>query len=65
MKKRLLERFLTQWAKDTVMRDNRRLVRKNRELEQKISMLERYVAGLQDGIRAAKRISIYNKGGSQ
>ena len=63
MKKWLLRRYLSQWAKDTVLRDNRHLVRRNRELEQKIALLERYVAGLQEGLRAARRIR--QKGGSQ
>ena len=65
MKKWFLGRFLPQWARDTVMRDNRMLARRNRELEEQVRLLERYIDGLHTGIRAAKRVSIYNKGGSQ
>lgn len=65
MKKWFLEQFLPGWAKQTVFADNRALTRKNRELEEKVRLLERYIDGLHTGIRAAKRISIYNKGGSQ
>lgn len=63
MKKWFLERFLPMWAKETVFRDNRALLRQNRALQQKIKLLESYTQGLEAGIRAGRKISIY--GGKQ
>lgn len=60
MKHWLLDRFLPMWAKETVLRDNRLLERENRQLQQKIDELEAYVAGVQTGLRAIKRIRIVN-----
>lgn len=60
MKYWLLDRFLPMWAKETVLRDNRLLERENRQLQQKIDELEAYVAGVQTGLRAVKRIRIVN-----
>lgn len=60
MKHWLLDRFLPMWAKETVLRDNRLLERENRQLQQKIDELEAYVAGVQTGLRAVKRIRIVN-----
>lgn len=58
MKHWLLDQFLPMWAKETVLRENRQLVRENRQLQQKIDELEAYVAGVQTGLRAVKRIRI-------
>lgn len=63
MKKWLQDHFLPMWAKETVLTDNRRLKAENRRLEQQLLEKEAYIRGLQQGIRAGKRISIYSKGG--
>ena len=65
MKQWLQNRFLPMWAKETVLQDNRQLKRENRELQQKINELEAYIAGLQKGLRAVKRIRIVNGGGEE
>lgn len=51
------------WAKETVLADNRRLIRENERLNQLLQQKDAYIQGLQLGIRAGKRISIYNRGG--
>ena len=63
MKKWLVEGFLPMWAKETVLEDNRRLVRENRALRGENRELKAYIQGLENGIRAGKRIQIYNRGG--
>lgn len=63
MKKWLTEKFLPMWAKETVLSDNRQLQRENEMLQQKVKQLEAYIRGLESGMRANKRISIYNRGG--
>ena len=63
MKKWLEDHFLPMWAKETVLAENRRLRRENEHLEQELARKDSYIQGLQMGIRAGKRISIYNRGG--
>ena len=63
MKKWLFDHFLPMWAKETVLADNRRLKRENQRLSQLVEQKDAYIQGLQLGIRAGKRISIYNRGG--
>ena len=63
MKKWLTEQFLPMWAKETVLADNRRLLRENERLNGLLQQKDAYIQGLQLGIRAGKRISIYNGGG--
>ena len=54
MKKWFLEHFLPMWAKETVLRDNRRLVRRNRELSRENDCLRSYIRGLHAGLRRKK-----------
>ena len=63
MKNWLCNHFLPMWAKETVLADNRRMKRQIQQLEQVIAEKDAYIQGLQLGIRAGKRISIYNRGG--
>ena len=63
MKKWLTEKFLPMWAKETVLSDNRQLQQENAALRQKVRQLEVYIQGLESGMRAQKRINIYNRGG--
>lgn len=65
MKKWLIEEFLPMWAKETVLSDNRALLRKNRALRQENRMLKAHLEGIRAGLRGAKRVNIYNRGGSQ
>lgn len=61
MKHWLLNRFLPMWAKETVLQDNRQLERENRELLQRINELEAYIAGLQRGLRAVRRMPVVRR----
>lgn len=63
MKDWFIERFLSVWAKETVLKDNSRLKRENEALQQKVRRLEAYIQGLESGMKAGKRITIYNRGG--
>lgn len=63
MKSWFLETFLPMWAKETVLQDNRALRRQVRQLEQQLQLLESYTRGLENGIRATRKINIY--GGKQ
>ncbi len=63
MKKWLIDRFLPMWAKETVLVENRHLRQENRRLQSKLQQQESYIQGVQAGLRAVKRISIYNGGG--
>lgn len=62
MKKWLIDGFLPMWAKETVLSDNRRLKRQLRLLEQENKEMKAYIQGLENGIRAGKRITIHNGG---
>lgn len=55
MKKWFLNRFLPMWAKETVLRDNRRLKSENEFLLQRIGELESYIRGFRTGMRLGKR----------
>ena len=63
MKKWLIDRYLPMWAKESVLRENRDLWAENGSLRERIRELEAYVQGMQAGMRAGKRINIYNRGG--
>ena len=54
MKKWLIENFLPMWAKETVLRDNRALVRSLREEKQENARLIAYIRGLEKGIRSRR-----------
>lgn len=60
IKKWFLDRFLPMWAKETVLADNRNLQRQLVALEQKLEQKEAYIAGLETGLRAQRRIIIHN-----
>lgn len=50
MKKWFLERFLPMWAKQTVLKDNRRLYKQLRQLEQENKLLQSYIDGIHRGL---------------
>ena len=62
MKKWLIDSFLPMWAKETVLSENRRLKRQLRQLEQENKRMQAYIQGLENGVRALKRITIHNGG---
>lgn len=63
MKKWLQNQFLPMWAKQTVLWEKQQLERENLALRQELDRLEAYVDGMKTGIRAGKRVNIYNRGG--
>lgn len=62
MKKWLIDGFLPMWAKETVLSDNRRLKRQLRLLEQENKEMKAYIQGMEAGVRAGKKITIYTGG---
>lgn len=65
MKKWLTDKYLPMWAKQTVLEDNRVLMAENGQLKMRIRELEARIQGMQAGLRATKRINIYNGGGKE
>ena len=65
MKKWLIEGFLPMWAKQTVLEDNRQLVKMNRALQQENRELKAYIQGLERGIRALKQSRVPVRGEKQ
>ena len=55
MKKWLLEYFLPMWAKETVLRENRRLQRENRLLRRENEKMHWYVRGIHLGLRSSRQ----------
>lgn len=51
MKKWFLERFLPMWAKQTVLKDNRRLAKELLRLRQENEVLKSYINGICKGLR--------------
>lgn len=62
MKKWLIDGFLPMWAKETVLSDNRRLKRQLRLLEQENKEMKAYIQGMEAGVRAGKKITVYTGG---
>ena len=62
MKKWLIDGVLPMWAKQTVLADNRLLTKEIRTLRKENRELKAYLQGLERGIRAGKRVQIYNGG---
>ena len=65
MRKWIIEHFLPMWAKETVLAENRSLRAENVRLRRENRRLEAYIQGLENGIRAGRRVNIYNKGGKE
>lgn len=61
-KKWLVDHFLTMWAKETVLRENRQLRLECEELKHKLEIQGAYIAGLESGTRSMRRIVINNNG---
>ena len=56
MKRWFLETFLPMWAKETVLRDNRQLHRRLRQMEQENAVLRAYIRGLEKSVRRGNHI---------
>ena len=60
IKQWLVDSFLPMWAKETVLQENRTLRRENAELKKKLEVQIAYIAGIEAGGRALRRIVINN-----
>ena len=65
MKRWLIDGFLPMWAKQTVLEDNRQLTKQLRQVRNENRELKAYIEGLERGIRAGKRVQVYNAGGEK
>lgn len=65
MKRWLIDGFLPMWAKQTVLADNRHLTKELRQVRNENRELKAYIEGLERGLRAGKRVQIYNGGGAK
>ena len=59
----LIDRFLPMWAKETVLKENRELRQKVEELKNKLQVQSAYIAGIERGTQALRRIVINNNSG--
>lgn len=57
------DHFLPMWAKETLLADNRRLLKEVERLNIQLMQKKAYITGLEDGIRAQRRIIINTGGG--
>ena len=58
IKQWLYNHFLPMWAKESVLADNRKLQTEILELRQRLEQQKAYIAGLEAGIKAQRRIII-------
>lgn len=63
IKQWLVDSFLPMWAKETVLQENRALIRENAELKRKLDIQKAYIAGVEAGARTLRRIVINNNTG--
>lgn len=54
----LIDRFLPVWAKETVLRDNRKLQAENEKLLFQLAEKDAYIEGLRAGIRSVRRVAV-------
>ena len=64
-KRWLIERFLPAWCREELLEENRRLVETIAEKNAEIRRLNAYIDGVQAALRASRRITIQNGGGSK
>jgi hypothetical protein len=60
LKRWLIERILPVWAREELMAEIERLKESNRQLAAECDRLNAYIAGVEAGIRAQRRIVINN-----
>ena len=54
----LIERFMPVYLRESLLEENRRLEEQNKELKVHIEKLNAYIDGLENGIKAQRRIVI-------
>lgn len=59
----LISRFLPAWAKETLLKEQEKLLRENAALKARLKEQEAYIDGLEMGIRNQRRIIINNNTG--
>lgn len=64
-KRWLIERFLPAWCREELLEENRRLAETIAEKNAEIRRLNAYIDGVQAALRASRRITIQNGGGSK
>ena len=64
-KRWLIERFLPAWCREELLEENRRLAETIAEKNAEIRRLNAYIDGVQAALRASRRITIQNGGGSR
>ena len=57
----IINKFLPAWCKDTLMRENQALARKNQQQAQEIAQLRAYIDGLEYTVKRRTQI-VVNKG---
>lgn len=57
MKAWFWQRFLPEWARDQLMRENAALRAREDRLNREIERLEAYIQGMQAGVRARNRLA--------
>lgn len=57
----IINKFLPAWCKDTLMRENQALARKNQQQAQEIAQLRAYIDGLEYAVKRRTQI-VVNKG---
>ena len=62
MKKWLIDHFLPMWAKETVLKENRKLRMENQELRQNNALQEQFLQGILTGQKVLRKINIYTGG---
>ena len=65
IKRWLIERILPVWAKESLLREIEELRKQNEALCHQLALRNEYISGLENGIRAQRRITIYNTTGGE
>ena len=61
----LTERILPVWARDALLTQIEKLEKQNRDLRLELALRNEYICGLENGIRAQRRIVINTTGGEK
>ena len=64
-KKWLIDNFLPAWAKAVLLEENEKLRARADDLQATIDKQSAYIAGLEAGIKALRRITIHNGEGNK
>ena len=65
VKRWLIERILPVWARESLLAEIEDLKKQNTELRCQLALRNEYISGLENGIRAQRRIVINTTGGEK